>query len=86
MPLFEVGLRWSGRPGIWGAVNDPFLGGSRMRDFGACVSFSSSEVPMRTRSANSETDFGSVIRLEQSSAEIAGKQREKGKDSSVLPD
>jgi hypothetical protein len=43
-------------------------------------------VPMRTRSANSETDFGSVIRLEQSSAEIAGKQREKGKDSSVLPD
>ena len=37
-------------------------------DFGACVSFSSSEVERRTRSANSRTDCGEVMREDQRSS------------------
>lgn len=51
-------MRWSGRPGRVGEVKDPFFGGSRTRFSGGGASFSSSEVPRRTRSANSETDLG----------------------------
>lgn len=53
----------------------PRFGGSRVKETGARVSLSPSEVDMSTRSANSETFCGSAISLRKTLLKSAFMQR-----------